>query len=107
MSMRSFWTSEAVGADRAVGGAEGGTSGCPDAGCRGVKAAASARGQADSVVSGAAGGGGATFRGTTGTGAGAKRLLSALEDPERSTAGGVAAPFGSRRLFTRAINSWG
>src|SRR5216683_815135 len=101
--MRSFWTSEAVGAGRAVGGAEGGTSGCPDAGCRGVKAAASARGQADSVVGGGAG----TYRGTTGTGAGAKRLLSALEGPERSTGGAVVDPFGSRRLFTRAINSWG
>src|SRR6266849_10312969 len=105
--MRSFWTSDAVGAGRAVEGAEGGTSGCPDAGCRGVKAAASARGQADSVVAGAAGGGGGTYRGTTGTGAGAKRLLSALEGPERSTGGAVVDPFGSRRLFTRAINSWG
>src|SRR6266850_6357623 len=104
--MRSFWTSEAVGAGRAVGGAEGDASDCAGAGCLGVNAAASARGQADSVVvAGAAGGGGATFRGRTGTGAGAKRLLRALEGPERSTAGGVAAPFGSRRLFTRAINS--
>src|SRR6267142_969659 len=103
--MRSFWTSEAVGAGRAVGGADGGASGCEGAGCRGVNAAASARGQADSVVGGA--GGGVTFRGATGTGAGAKRLLKALEGPERSTAGAVVDPLGSRRLFTRAINSWG
>src|SRR5882672_4619381 len=101
--MRSFWTSEAVGAGRAVGAADGGASSCAGAGCRGVKASASARGQADSVVAGAAGG--TTFRGAAGTGVGAKRLLRALEGPKRSTAGGVAAPFGSRRLFTRAINS--
>src|SRR6266478_2884585 len=100
--MRSFWTSEAVGAGRAVGGADGGASGCEGVGCRGVNAAASARGQADSVA-----GGGITFRGATGTGAGAKRLLKALEGPERSTAGAVVDPLGSRRLFTRAINSWG
>src|ERR1700674_3436713 len=103
--MRSFWTSEAVGAGRAAGGAEGGASGCAGAGCRGVNAAASARGQADSVVTGAAGG--TMFRGPTGTGAGANRLLRALEGAERSTAGGVAAPFGSRRLLTRAISSCG
>src|SRR5713226_654194 len=101
--MRSFWTSEAVGAGRAVGGAEGSASGCAGAGCLGVNAAASARGQADSVVTGAAGGAG--FRGATGTGVGAKRLLRALEGPERSTAEGVGVPFGSRRLFTRAISS--
>src|SRR5258708_1771333 len=103
--MRSFWTSEAVGAGRAVGGAEGSASGCAGAGCLGVNAAASARGQADSVVTGAAGGGGARFRGATGTGVGAKRLLRALEGPERSTAEGGGVPFGSRRLFTRAISS--
>src|SRR6266478_3744175 len=101
--MRSFWTSDAVGAGRAGGVA----SCCAGPGCLGVNAAASARGQADSVLTGAGGVGGATFRGTTGTGAGAKRLLSALEGPERSTAGAVVDPFGSRRLFTRAINSWG
>src|SRR6267143_960238 len=106
-SVWSFWTSEAVGAGRTVGVVDGGASSCAGAGCRGVNAAASARGQADSVVAGAAGGGDTTFRGATGAGAGAKRLLRALEGPERSTAGGVAAPFGSRRHFTRAINSCG
>ena len=105
--MRSFWTSEAVGAGRAVGAAEGGASDCAAAGCLGVNAAASARGQADSAIVGAAGGGDTTFRGATGTGVGAKRLLKALEGPERSTAGAVVEPFGSRRLFTRAINSCG
>src|ERR1700682_4275477 len=99
--MRSFWTSDAVGAGRTAGAAEGGALGCAGcAGCLGVNAAASARGHADSVVGGAAGGGGATLRGMTGTGAGAKRLLRALEGPERSTAGAVVDPFGSRRLFT-------
>src|ERR1700687_4439801 len=105
--MRNFWTSEAVGAGRAVGAPEGGASGCAGAGCLGVNAAASARGHGDSEVGGDAGGGGATFLGTTGTGAGANRLLRALEGPDRSTGRAVADPFGSSRLFTRAINSCG
>src|SRR2546429_6798807 len=98
--------SAVVGAGRTVTAIDCWGSCCGCNGCRGVKASASARGQADSGVA-AAGGGGATGRGATGTGGGEKRVLKAFEGVERSAAGAGVPRFGSRRLFTRAINSCG
>src|SRR6267143_6795817 len=98
--------SAVVGAGRTVAAIDCWGTYCGCKGCRGVNASASARGQADSCVA-AAGGGGATWRGATGTGGGEKRLLKALEGVERSTTGAGVALFGSRRLFTRPINSCG
>src|SRR5712691_4241461 len=77
----------------------GGTCGSACAG--GVKASVTARGQADSARESAW---------VADTGGGAKKLLSACELDGRG-AGRVGAAgcsdFGSRKLFTRAISSWG
>src|SRR5262249_31335059 len=101
--MRSLCTSGAVGRGRP--GADpaswafcwGGAAGAA------AKASAGALGQAASVAG--PGGGGARFRGARATGAGRKRLLRALEVVEGSGVRAGTEPFGSSRLFTRAINS--
>src|SRR5712691_671179 len=98
--------SEAVGAGRDGAAPGAWSSWYTGAACLGMNASASARGQADSLVV-AAGGGGATGRGASGAGTGAKRLLRTCGEVAGSSAGAIAAPFGSRRLFTRAINSCG
>src|SRR6266849_5488821 len=98
--------SAAVGAGRTGAAIDcwGSWRGC--IGCRGVNASASARGQADSGVA-RAGGGGARDRGATGTGGGENRLLKAFDGVERSATGAGVALFGSSRLLTRPINSCG
>src|SRR2546429_19125 len=90
------------GAGRKGAAAGGCASACAGAGGRGVNASASARGQAGSSAAGGRGGG-VMVRGAAG--AGAKRLFSAIVAAPRSKEGAAAAAFGSRRAFTRLINS--
>src|SRR5207253_551986 len=99
ISTRSFCRS---GAGRKGAAAGGCASACAGAGGRGVNASASARGQAGSSAAGGRGGG-VMVRGAAG--AGAKRLFSAIVAAPRSKEGAAAAAFGSRRAFTRLINS--